>query len=135
MREIKFRFWDKEENEWLVDSEDETSIYDFAFRHGMNWDHIDSPLERVVVMQYTGFKDRNGKEIYEGDILASVKYNTNELSGSSLRWEVYYNEDRLSFYQRDLDEGLNEPFWEFNLGSKQHVIIGNIYEYPEKVTD
>lgn len=81
------------------------------------------------IVQYTGLKDKNGKEIYEGDILSAVKYGTDIPVGCN-KWEVYYDKERLTFYQRNQENNRN-PFWEFTLGSKQHVIVGNVYENPE----
>jgi len=72
MREIKFRFWDTKENKWMVDGRNETNIYDFAFKPGMNWNFITKAeaIERVIVEQFTGLTDKNGTDLdwWEGDI-------------------------------------------------------------------
>jgi uncharacterized phage protein (TIGR01671 family) len=64
MREIKFRVWNQEGNfmdsAWLIDWE-----------HGKvcHSKHNQSELDDCILLQYTGLKDKNGKEIYEGDII------------------------------------------------------------------
>lgn len=105
-REIKFRAWDKQ---------NETFHTWGALKHLPLWGYLDNPTYEL--MQYTGLKDKNGKEIYEGDIL---QYK--DSYGKSCRYEVKMQIDRnISGF----------TFWS-NMGViYPNKIIGNIYENPE----
>ena len=77
MREIKFRAWDKRTNEmqgeggWFLMQQNGVLA-----SHGAMRGIMDEPIEHYEVMQYTGLKDKNGVEIYEGDVLNPCRYKT-----------------------------------------------------------
>lgn len=58
MREIKFRVWDKELNEYEIPSVYNAIIFPAITEN-----------EDIVIEQYIGLKDKNGKEIYENDLI------------------------------------------------------------------
>lgn len=105
MREIKFRAWDKEQKKML----DDVSTWTDDFT-GM----------LIALMQYTGLKDKNGKEIYEGDI---VKYKNDKPDKV-----IFENGGFMTsrFYHRTPNN------WKILLDELE--VIGNIYENPELLT-
>jgi len=125
MREIKFRAWDKVQNvmrswDWLIDKQ---CTY-------FNSKYFD-------VMQSTGLHDKNGKEIYEGDILKNTTYMTQLV-------EVYWRgcvKDENSVNGKEwIDWGgwkfrklPNEKESTFGLDNDKIEVIGNIYENPELI--
>ena len=115
MKEIKFRVWDKYRNQLYICDD----IY-FA-QEPLNEAF---KLDEFAFMQYTGLKDANGKEIYEGDIVV----------------EAYKGEFSIcltTFEKKPLKSGTYEVKWKkigFNLGSedgRDYEVVGNIYENPE----
>lgn len=106
-REIKFRAFDKDTKEMFY-----FGMYgakEFYIR-----EH--TPYSEFEVMQFTGLHDKNGKEIYESDILA------NELGlKAEVRWDYYVLEE-IGNQIKDFDD---EAKW---------YIIGNIYEHPHLLT-
>ena len=122
MREIKFRAWDKEHKRWTNYSiaDDLPRFYD---KHTGCW-KTDREGERFILCQYTGLKNYNGKEIYEGDIVRSEWF---------LGWigVAKYLDNNQSFVFESIDKNYRGS--RVSLGrTEQYVkILGNIYENPE----
>ena len=129
-REIKFRFWGKfgELNEEKDECENEMLYGDkFCFQNAEPIDILFSD-KSFIAMQYTGLKDKNGKEIYEGDILYN-DFNAKGIVKFVNGMFVVYFEYTESVFSKDYDR-MTTRLISVNSVTR---IIGNIYENPELV--
>ena len=116
MREIKFRAWYGEKIGMLPPQFNGDINEIFAAQNG-------------VYMQYTGLKDKDGKEIYEGDIIEEGDIIT-EIVFKDLAWKeklIYSPHNHLNSYFP-----LSQNTTRISLFGK---VIGNIYENPELLED
>ncbi|SDJ20328.1 YopX family protein [Natribacillus halophilus] len=116
-REIKFRAWDRTAMQMYSWKSIQFNFYE----HTVN-DHI-------VVMQYTGLKDKNGTEIYEGDILFNPVLDCSYVvERDAVSPQILFNDPNKDYAEDyyDLDE---EAEWSYI------VIQGNIYENPGILED
>lgn len=138
MREIKFRAWDKKKKKRVHITQRVSLIRGLLM-----------PDKDVELMQYTGLKDKNGKEIYEGDILKIVEENESDHGfyidvdtlvvvkwmdcGFRLIEPKYYHNEKLGFCEicAAINDGgyLYSENHEIDIGCFSEV-IGNIYENP-----
>ncbi|PFD19252.1 hypothetical protein CN305_13655 [Bacillus cereus] len=105
MREIKFRAWDKEFKQFS-DMALNYKIADINFYTDYEW------------MQYTGLKDKNGKEIYEGDVILVIE------------WNRKYN----VVFERGMFKASGSTTFSLVTATNGELscqVIGNIYENPE----
>ena len=117
MREIKFRAWLKEERKMVNVETLFIGINRLCFGNSKTEDLFFRDFEEVELMQYTGLKDKNGKEIYEGDIVI-----LNDAEEEN-RCVVKYKYGSYILVDGDLREDLS------NVESHKFLeVIGNIYE-------
>lgn len=115
-REIKFRMWNKKDVymeelsfPWMIDHEEVWNI------------NTKKQLKNVVLMQYTGIKDKNGEDIYEGDI---IKWG---IEGGEWINEVrFYGGAVWIFVDGEIHTILSEY-------RGKYEVVGNIYENPELI--
>ena len=126
MKQVKFRAWEKKIKEMI-------EVYDIDFAGGIiNFNTAWRGLEEVELMQYTGLKDKNGKEKYFDDI---VKITWRKDTDSYLQQgddhiekefiaRIDWNVDRI-VYRLANGKILSFP------SNAKFEVIGNIYENPE----
>lgn len=119
-RDIKFRVWSEKNKKML-------EIQKHSFKTGLSMPY-GSNMERYFgnLMRYTGLKDINEKEIYEGDIVSF--YNDEEYKFKSTNALVIYDSAAFMLEHKKLGK---EYLGEMDIENMCIKIIGNIYENPE----
>lgn len=131
MREIKFRAWNVEEKKmYAVEAIDwsESTIVTCHLYDGKQTRKLYPNKEYgddIEFMQYTGRKDKNEKEIYEGDILET------EGKLGVVRWDEVESRFRVYFASTGHSIAYNYPISSFH----NYKLVGNIYENPELVEE
>jgi len=127
MREIKFRAWDVKNNKFIDGYAITCDGTIFSFKEGDCEDYIrgHADIPNTILIQYTGLKDKNGKEIYEGDIV-SVCFVTGKENCEIVEEKgCYWVSQKRTDYIRDMAH--DNLYWHID-GCE---VIGNIYENPE----
>ncbi|MGQ3739327.1 YopX family protein [Bacillus thuringiensis] len=120
MREIKFRTWCKEgpsmlDWDYLINEPD--------FADFMKGAHVEDAYYSRL-MQYTGLKDKNGKEIYEGDIIKSE---------DGIVSRIVYDEASFKSVWIHNDHLVNCILDNLFIKTLNPIVVGNIYENPELI--
>ena len=125
-RELKFRAWDNLKKEWL-----KRKVYHFNphfNEEGIGEFRLSQHPEGFTIQQYTGLKDRNGNDIYEGDIcnagivIGDVNYS---IGG------FYLASNPLMEYFKGYPDNMNvlSPDWDYSWIDVE--VIGNVMQNPE----
>jgi len=121
-RQIKFRAWDGEK------------VMFFDLEHGLDCGFIykgDESMyiddEGTVVMQFTGLLDKNGKEIFEGDILHD------ERVPRWFNWLIEIVDGSVCLINIGVEGYRHEPIVLTKSSASERVIIGNMYENPNLI--
>lgn len=138
-REIKFRAWDDDSDSMLYQDKDkelcvfaidESGICCWIFPGESMYGQDPCDLESTPcyeIMQYTGLKDKNGKEIYEGDILRYV------YSDLLFNWLISFDDGAFIFQSIGIDGYLMDKYRLTQSNCLDREVIGNIYENPELI--
>ena len=110
-RKIKFKVWDKNDTNALIGPFEWNKIPNFHFP------------ENFDIVQYTGLKDKNGVEIYEGDRVRFGYTKNHDFFG-----EVIWLEDRASFGV--ISKGSFETFEDLMDYMKYFEVVGDIFQLP-----
>ena len=139
MKKIKFRVWHKIEKRWLdpwAEEDPMLSLKDcgegcevFLYeRDSGDWSNKNCLMKDIVIQQYTGLKDKNGVEIYEGD---KIIFDNSDIGGQRYEGIVEWNSDQL----------LDNLCWGLWIPNKGWLhcdflgdleVIGNIFEGVDK---
>lgn len=129
-REIKFRVYDQTSKDYIVYGIGE--VVDEHFGLGIIsrivwW--LKGIKHKFIIEQYTGGEDRNGEEIYEGDIVEEdIDFNS-KMTDGTFRYKVCWNEDELCWSLDPIGpESIHNDLWELNSSCR---VIGNIHEPPK----
>lgn len=117
---FKFRVWDKINEKWINNN----CLLDIESGYLFGWyDNEQANKRRYKLMQSTGIKDKNGKLVYESDII------TDEIDNYVVEWDT--DEAYLGFWVREI--GTREYYTFEQLLS--YEVIGNIYENKDLLNE
>jgi uncharacterized phage protein (TIGR01671 family) len=132
-RELKFRLWNKKDNEWENPAIVEVFSADGILRPLYNDNDGGDWKNKYEIVQWTGVYDRNGKEIYEGDIVKEfAACEGREAMGPShieeRVFEVYWDNTWHAFMFKN---GRHTEPMAYCLSRLNALVIGNKYETPD----
>lgn len=127
MREIRFRIWDTKTKRYLEKGHPDF-VNAWGFEDCKNRLVLKAKSGSLIFEQYTGLKDKDGKEINEGDIVLLTDYHI-EVRGVMvcLKTDVRWDREYCGFILGCTKFGNKLPLCSRN----DYVVVGNIHENPE----
>jgi uncharacterized phage protein (TIGR01671 family) len=127
MRKIKFRAWDEEEKRFLYWDPSENSVFITCDDNNLDYSSWYDVMSAGLAEQYTGIHDKNGEEIYEGDIIRWPAGIVTVLNDAVVEWQL---EGALGWSKRLLKVDIKCKYFPLNSNDNQEI-IGNIHDNPE----
>ena len=124
-RQLKFRVWDKLENRFIYPDKGYQGHYVLDLNGKFHNLQNGSGGDEYVVQQFIGVLDKQGKEIFEGD-LVNYLYQLGEHDTEHTQGEVYF-EDGIFYFDRSYEWAMNDVCFI----SKSLEVIGNIFELKQ----
>jgi uncharacterized phage protein (TIGR01671 family) len=129
MRNLKFRAWDALHKKMLTGGETLSQFHPDGSMYAVVYDS-EGCSAHIPLMQYTGLKDKNGVEIYEGDIV--------RIKDCHPRGDGFFDDELVRIYWSEGDlayfaSGAKFSWHNFAaaLSDEEITVIGNIYQHPE----
>ena len=131
MREIKFEYIFKEK--YGMNLHHRMFTIEDLENYEMDVFLLENSFEIVARRQSTNLKDKNGKEVYEGDVVTWKQASGGILSPDEHAYTCQIKWDHISWVCEDIKPIKDDYHSRFTLSSSHIEVIGNIYESPELI--